>query len=270
MGAFSHWWIFGREARRRRLLRRRAIPAAEWSAVLDAAPVLWPLSADERRRLHDLVVVFLAEREFEGCGGVVLDDRLRRLIAAQACLLVLELDLDAFRNVGSVLVYPRGYRTRRHHEDEFGIVSEGDDELLGEAWNDGPVILNVEDVLDVAEGEPFNLVLHEFAHKLDMLDGDEDGVPPLPRGLDADTWRRDFAAAREDLARRERRGEEPPIDPYAAEDEAEGFAVLTETFFCAPWLLEAEYPRVYAQLRAFYRQDPLARDDALAEIGSRP
>jgi Mlc titration factor MtfA (ptsG expression regulator) len=268
MGLFRGLWFLSRQARRSRLVRRRPIPAVEWSAVLDAAPVLWPLTEDERRRLHDLVVVFLAEHQFEGCGGVVLDDRLRRLIAAQACLLVLELGVDALRNVGSVLVYPRGYRTRRHHEDEFGIVSEGDDELLGEAWNDGPVILNVEDVLDVAEGEPFNLVLHEFAHKLDMLDGEEDGVPPLHPGLDVEAWRADFAAAREDLARRERRGEEPPIDPYAAEDEAEGFAVLTETFFCAPWLLEAEYPRVYAQLRAFYRQDPLARDDALGELGS--
>lgn len=255
-------WFLSRQARRRRLVRRRAIPPAEWDDVIAATPVLWSLSAAERARLHDLAVVFLHEHHFEGCGGVVLDDSLQRAIAAQACLLVLGLDVDAFRNVTAVLVYPRGYRTRRHHEDEFGVVSEGDDELLGEAWNDGPVVLNVEDVRDVVEGEPFNLVLHEFAHKLDMLDGDENGVPPLHRGMDAAAWRRDFDAARKDLARREKRGQETAIDPYAAEDEAEGFAVFTETFFCAPWLLEEEYPRVYGHLREFFRQDPLARDDA--------
>ncbi len=252
-------WFFSRQARRRRLVRRRPIPAAEWATVLDAAPVLWPLSPAERTRLHDLAVVFLNERTYEGCGGLVLDESLRRVIAAQACLLVLELDIDAFRDVTSVLVYPSGYRTRRHHEDDFGIVSEDDDEMLGEAWADGPVILNEEDVRDVVDGDPFNLVLHEFAHKLDMLSGGEDGVPPLHPGMDAAAWRRDFAHARRDLADRDERGEEPAIDPYAAEDEAEGFAVFTESFFCAPGLVADEYPRVYAHLRDFYRQDPLAR-----------
>ena len=252
-------WFLNRAARRRRLVRRSPIPADAWREVVEGSPVLRSLSADERRRLHDLTVVFLHEHTIEGCGGVELEDPLRRRIAAEACLLVLELGIDALRGVTSLLIYPSGYRTRRHHEDESGVVSEVDEEMLGEAWSDGPVILNVADVLDVEAGEPFNLVLHEFAHKLDMLSGLEDGVPPLHEGMDRQTWMGDLLTAREDLAAREERGEDPAIDPYAAEDEAEGFAVFTETFFCAPELLAAEYPAVYAHLRAFYRQDPLAR-----------
>ena len=252
-------WFWSRKARRRRLVRRHPIPAAAWREVVEGSPVLCPLGTDERRRLHDLTVVFLHEHTIEGCGGVVLADPLRRRVAAEACLLVLELGIDALRGVTSLLVYPSGYRTRRHHEDESGVITEGEEEMLGEAWADGPVILNVADVLDVEDGEPFNLVLHEFAHKLDMLSGLEDGVPPLHEGMDRQAWLRDLLAAREDLAAREERGEDPAIDPYAAEDEAEGFAVFTETFFCAPDLLAADYPAVYAHLRAFYRQDPLAR-----------
>ncbi|MFO1054835.1 MAG: M90 family metallopeptidase [Planctomycetota bacterium] len=255
-------WFLGRKARRRRLLRKHAIPAAVWREIVDTTPVLAPLCDEERARLHDLCAVFLGEHPFEACGGVLLDDDLRRRIAAQACLLVLGLDLDAFRGVTSVLVYPAGYRTRRHHEDESGVVSEGEEEMLGEAWTDGPVVLNLQDVLDVDEGEPFNLVLHEFAHKIDMLDGAEDGMPPLHRGMDREAWLRDMQAARDDLAASDERGEDPDIDPYAAEDEAEGFAVFTETFFTAPWLLAEDYPRVYEHLRAFWRQDPLARFDA--------
>jgi Mlc titration factor MtfA (ptsG expression regulator) len=252
-------WIFSRSSRRARHLRRHPIAPAAWRAVLDAAPVLWPLSEGERARLHDLTVLFLREKNIEACGGLALDDAMRRTIAAQACLLVLELGIDALAGVDHVLVYPSGFRTRMHHEDEHGIVSLDGEDMLGEAWSDGPVILNWEDVEDVAEGEPFNLVLHEFAHKLDMLDGWEDGVPPLHRGMDGEAWRADFAAAREDLARLERAGVETEIDPYAAEDEAEGFAVFTETFFCAPELLRDGYPRVYAHLREFFRQDPAAR-----------
>lgn len=234
--------------------------------MVDAAPVLWTLSDDELGRLHDLAVVFLHEKELEACGGVELDEFRRRTIAAQACLLVLELGIDALGSVDTVLVYPAGFRTRMHREDHLGVVREGGDDLLGEAWGGGPVILNWEDISDVEEGEPFNLVLHEFAHQLDMLDGWEDGVPPLHRGMDADAWRADFVAARDDLARKERRGIETEIDPYAAEDEAEGFAVFTETFFCAPDLLAEAYPAVYAHLREFFRQDPLARWEAAGVV----
>lgn len=252
-------WGLGRASRRARWLRRHPFPAADWQATVASTPVLHDLSSDELRRLHDLSVVFLREREVSGCAGFVVDEALRRSIAAQACLLVLELDLDAFAQVRSVLVYPSGFRARRSDEDELGIVTEEYEELLGESWHRGPVVLNHDDLLDVAEDEAFNLVIHEFAHQLDLLDDEPDGVPPLHADMDADAWRRDFAAAREALAALDAQGVETAIDPYAATDAAEGFAVFSETFFAAPALLHAELPAIYAQLRAFYRQDPLAR-----------
>ncbi len=251
---------FGKAARRRRLIRRHPLDAESWRSTLDAVPMLAVLDADERARLHDLAVVFLHETEIEGCRGLAVDDAMRLTIAAQACLPILELGHDAYANVSTILLYPEGFRTRHHHEDHLGIVTEGGEDLLGEAWSDGPVVLNWEDVRRHGdEADPFNLVVHEFAHQIDMLDGYEDGVPPLGPGLDRGAWERDFRAAREDLVRRERRGEDTFVDPYAGEDEAEGFAVFTETFFCSPRGLIGEYPEVYAHLRAFFRQDPAAR-----------
>ena len=252
-------WGLDRASRRARWLRRNPIATADWQATIAAAPVLHHLSSDELRRLHDLSVLFLRDREITGCAGFVVDDTLRRFIAAQACLLVLELDLDAFAAVRSVLVYPSGFRARRSDEDELGIVTEEYEDLLGESWHRGPVVLNHDDLLDVSEDDAFNLVIHEFAHQLDMLDDEPDGVPPLHPDMDADAWRRDFAAAREAIAALDAQGVDSAIDPYAATDAAESFAVFSETFFATPALLHAELPAIYAQLRAFYRQDPLAR-----------
>jgi Mlc titration factor MtfA (ptsG expression regulator) len=241
------------------MLRRSPIDPAVWTTLLGEIPVLHGLDADEARQLHDATVVLTQEIDWVGCGGFTVGDTERVTMAAQAALLTLGLGVDALSSVGTVLVYPAGFRTRAHREDELGVVHEGGEDLLGEAWYDGPVVLNWEDVADVAPGEPFNLVLHECAHKLDMLDGYEDGIPPLHRGMDRDAWARDFAAARRELARLEADGHEPAIDPYAAEDEAEGFAVFTETFFTAPDLLQVAFPRVYDHLKAFYRQDPVRR-----------
>jgi hypothetical protein len=224
------------------------------------------LSADERARLHDLVVVFLHEKTIEGCGGLSVTELMRRQIAAQACLLVLELGIDAYSHFDTVLVYPREFRTRHSFEDEHGLVHVDDGTMLGEAWPGGPVILSWEDArplddVDPLDDDGFNLVAHEFAHKLDMLTGAEDGVPPLHSGIDASAWRRDFDAAMDDLDARCARGDEPAIDPYAAESEAECFAVFSEVFFQAPDLLLSEYPAVYGHLKAFYRQDPIARPE---------
>jgi Mlc titration factor MtfA (ptsG expression regulator) len=252
------WW-FGRSARRARLLRRSPIDPARWAGLLAEVPVLHGLEAAESRRLCDATVILAHEIDWVGCGGFEVGEHHRLTMASQAALLTLGLGVDALASVGTVLVYPAGFRTRAHREDEMGIVHEGGEDLLGEAWYDGPVVLNWEDVSHVVPGEPFNLVLHEFAHKLDMLDGYEDGIPPLHRGMDRKAWEGDFAAARRELARLEQDGHEPAIDPYAAEDEAEGFAVFTETFFAAPDLLLVAFPKVYDHLRAFYRQDPAAR-----------
>ena len=252
---------FSRAWRRRRLLRRTDLDSVRWNDICSGVPLLHGLSEDESRRLRDLFVLFTHEKRVEGCGGMQLTERVRTLIAVQACLIVLELGIDAYCGFDTVLVYPREFRTRFSFEDEVGLVHEEDSSALGEAWPSGPVVLSWEDLQpcddDVEDG--FNLVVHEFAHKLDMLSGDEDGVPPLHSGMDAELWRRTFDEAIADIERTCGRGGEPAVDPYAAESNAECFAVFSETFFQVPLLLRDAYPAAYDQLRAFYLQDPAAR-----------
>jgi len=145
------------------------------------------------------------------------------------------------------------------------VVHHSRDILAGESWHGGPLVLSLADVAASGQGEGVNVVLHEFAHKLDMLNGDANGFPPLHRGMDAAAWSNVFSAAYEDLCRRVDDGEDTPIDPYATTDPGEFFAVLSEAFFETPNSLFAEYPAVYAQMRQFYRQDPLQRLDALLQ-----
>jgi hypothetical protein len=243
--------------RRRRILSRHAIGDELWSAALTAAPVLARLAPDAQQRLRRLTLLFLHEKHFEPARGIVLDDAKRVRIAALACLPILELGLDAYRNFSSVIVYPDEFVVRdRQYEDEDGVVHTGDDVLSGEAWEQGPVILAWNEVEASGRGEGFNVVAHEFAHKLDMLSGEADGVPPLHGELRVPEWVAAFDAAYEDLAERLERGEEPLLDPYAVEDPAEFFAVCAELFFDLPADLRAEYPDVYEQLARYFKQDP--------------
>jgi Mlc titration factor MtfA (ptsG expression regulator) len=221
--------------------------------------VLAHLQVDAQRRLRELALLFLAEKHFEPAGGVVLDDAKRVRIAAFGCLPILELGLDWYAGFASVIVYPDEFLVRdREYVDEDGVVHTGDDVLSGEAWEQGPVILAWSEVEASGRGDGFNVVVHEFTHKLDMLDGEADGVPPLHSGMRAADWTAAFEAAYDHLVLQLDRGVEPWLDPYAAQDSAEFFAVCSEMFFDVPARFRAEYPAVYAQLAAFFKQDPLA------------
>jgi Mlc titration factor MtfA (ptsG expression regulator) len=238
-------------------LARRSIPDALWEETLVQCPILGRLDADARRRLRDLALLFLHEKSLEAAGGLVLDDAMRVRVAALACLPILELGLDCYDGFGSVIVYPDEFLVRnREVVDEAGVVHIGDDVLSGEAWEQGPVILAWSEVAQSGRGEGFNVVAHEFAHKLDMLDGEADGVPPLHRGMRVGDWVAAFDDAYDGLLDQLDRNEKPWLDPYAAEDAAEFFAVCSEMFFDVPRRFRAEYPALYAQLRAFYKQDP--------------
>lgn len=245
-----------RNRRRRQILSRRAIPDAVWSSVVDQLPILARRDPAALQRLRELALLFLHEKRIEPAGGLAIDDAMRVRIAALACLPILELGLDSYDGVLSIIVYPDEFVVpNREHVDDAGVVHIGDDVLSGEAWEQGPIVLAWKDVMDSGRGEGFNVVVHEFAHKLDLLGGEMDGMPALHRDMRSADWINLFQSAYDDLRSRLDRGEETWLDPYAAEEPAEFFAVCTEMFFDVPDEFRAEYPALYAQLRAFFKQD---------------
>ena len=243
----------------RRILARSDTGAGDWEEAFAALPVLDGLSADERGRLVELAILFRHRKAIEGAHGLAITPQMKLVIALQACLPILELGLDCYEGWESVIVYPSGFAPERLVIDEYGVEHHVRDELAGEAWERGPVLLSWDDIADAGGVDGYNLVIHEFAHKLDMQNGDSNGFPPLHRDMNPQTWTRIFSAAFEDFERRCDRGEDIGIDEYAAESPAEFFAVLSEVFFERPDLLDYYYPAVYAQMKSYYRQDPLAR-----------
>ena len=207
------------------------------------------LGQDERAKLHDITTVLLAEKHWEGCGGLELTSEIQVVIASQAALLILEIEHDYYRRLNEILVYPAAYKS---HEGGG---------RFGEAWYCGPIVLIWQQARDGAAiaGDGQNVVFHEFAHKLDMLDGMVDGTPPLASREDYPRWTRVMTEAFEELKKLARKRRRSVLDHYGATNEAEFFAVATETFFEKPLPLSRKLPELYELLRDYYRQDPLAR-----------
>jgi Mlc titration factor MtfA (ptsG expression regulator) len=252
-----HWW-------RGRILKRSSLDERLWRAALDRYPFTRVLPVEERARLRDSVVLFLHEKSIVGAGGLALRDEMRIGIAVQACMLILNLDLDYYRGWDEIIVYPDEFVAEYEYADEDGVVHQVKEPMTGESWRAGPVILSWADAELRGDGHGYNVVIHEFAHQLDMLNGDANGFPPLHPGMDRAEWSRTFGAAYDDFRARVERGEPAGIDPYAAENAGEFFAVLSEAFFEIPDTVLDGYPGVYGQLAAFYRQDPAARLAAMA------
>lgn len=252
MGWFSRW-------RRARILERHAIPPQAFDAAVARLPILHGLDAAERTRLRETASLFIHDKTFSAAGGAEVDDTTRLAIALQACLLTLNLAEDSYRGWNEIILYPDEFLRHREEVDEAGVVHHSRDILAGESWHGGPLVLSLADVASSGQAEGVNVVLHEFAHKLDMLNGDANGFPPLHRGMNATIWSGVFSQAYDDFCKRVDAGEDTAIDPYASYDPAEFFAVLTEVFFETPSLLLDEYPAVYRQLQQFYRQDPRQR-----------
>lgn len=236
------------------------IPEALWQRTLASTPFLAALNTSEQGRLRTLAERFLAEKEFSTAGGLVLTDAMCVAIAAQGCLPVLELGLSSYAGWVGIVVYPDEFVVPRQTMDDHGIVHEYDDVIAGESWQGGPLLVSWRDVKMAGEG--YNVVIHEFTHKLDMLDGETDGVPALHSGITRTEWETTLFAAYDHFCTRIDNGEETWIDPYAAEHPAEFFAVLSECFFDAPDVVTAEYPELYRLLSRYYRQDPLSRHPA--------
>ncbi|MBP1149775.1 MULTISPECIES: M90 family metallopeptidase [Methylocaldum] len=248
-----------RRRRRRKLLQRGLISESTWLWSLAGLRIFDLLNNEERERLRQLSTLFVHEKIFEPAGGMILDDRVRTRIAALACLPILNLDFDCYDGWRTVVVYPGGFIRPRSEFDAIGVMHEWEDVLTGESWERGPVILSWADVQGSGHCEGYNVVIHEMAHKLDMLNGAADGFPNLHRGMARRVWTDAFTAAFEDFNDRVDQEEKTPIDPYAAEAPGEFFAVLSEYFFEAPDLVRMEYPEIYDLLAQFYRQDPAAR-----------
>ena len=247
---------FLREWRRRRTLKSARLDEGLWKRVAGGLSFLRGLSEEDTARLKQLVVLFLAEKEMHGARGLELTDEVRLSIAVQACLPILKLGLDVYEGWVGVIVYPGEFRVKKEEVDEDGVVHTFEDELAGEAWPGGPVILSWEDV-DMAE-RGYNVVIHEFAHKIHMDGAGDANFPAAREAMDPARWRKTLEKSYERFCAEVDSGEPTFIDPYAAEHPAEFFAVMSEAFFTESAVLARDWPELYAQLALFYRQNPAA------------
>jgi len=244
--------------RRRKQLFAKAFPEA-WRKTLERLPFYSNISAEEKTALHGIIQVFAAEKYWSGCGGLVLTDEIVVSIAGQAALLLLHLPHDYFEGTDEILVYPSAFFDPRDREDMHGIVHAGQS-LSGQAHVRGPVVLAWNEAeRDIARGQDGrNVILHEFAHRLDMADGYADGVP-LVAAVDA--WAELMEAERTVLLAAKKAGRETLLDQYGADDPAEFFAVVTECFFEKAEYLKREHPELFAAMSEFYGPSPTARGD---------
>ena len=237
---------------------RHAPQALEWQQALAAVPILQGFSQDEEQQLIELARHFLSRKTLTQL-GVELSPRQQGVLALQAVLPILHLGLEWYRGFHEVIIIPEPVTRRQEVQDEFGLVSEWEEENAGESWPQGPLVLAWSELQQDGDWDGFNLVIHELAHKLDMLGGDADGAPPLPSGMDTRQWTQALQEAFDAMNAQLARDEVTAIDPYAAEHPAEFFAVCCESFFTDPLRLRQVYPAVYRQLSQFFSQDPALR-----------
>ncbi|WP_374337584.1 zinc-dependent peptidase [Leeia sp.] len=240
----------------------------QWQAVLDL-PLFVGLNRDEAWRLCVLGERFLSRKQWVGTEGLVVTDAMRRLLALTASLPILNLNEDSFDDWRGVILYPAPFVVRDARPEMLsvtqwggvGVVHEEDQIQLGQARGDGPILLSWPDAERASRQlDGFNVILHEIAHKLDMLNGVADGFPPLHRGMQRMRWTEVWQSNYRLMRWQARMGQLPHwLDAYACSSPAECFAVLSETFFELPFAVAADYPALYQQLVLFYRQDPRAR-----------
>lgn len=244
---------------RRRSLRNRLFPA-KWRTILEKnVPLFSRLAEADQMELQGHIQVFLAEKRFEGAGGLQITDEIRVTIAAQACILLLHSDgRNYYPGLYSIIVYPHAYIARHYARDPLGIVTEELQPRLGESWSRGAVVLSWDSIrmgaADIHDGH--NVVFHEFAHQLDAESGGANGAPILPRRSMYIAWARVLGREYEALRQDVMAGRKPLLDRYGATNPAEFFAVATEYFFERPVELKRIHPKLYEELRLYYHQDP--------------
>jgi Mlc titration factor MtfA (ptsG expression regulator) len=250
-----------RSLRRNIILKEGLIPDDAWSALLEEHPILSGMAETDLVQLRRITTLFLHEKTFEGADGLDLTDYMRSVVALQASLPILGLGLDWYRDWKTVVMVPDLFVETHTEYDSAGVAHEWEEDNSGESWDEGPVLLSWKDVEASGWGDGYNVVIHEAAHRLDLLDGKINGRPALHDGMSVDEWQSVFSVAFKDLSRRARRrtGKKSRIDSYAVESDSEFFAVASEYFFEQPRVLKSEYAEVYRLLSEFYKQDPAAR-----------
>ena len=221
-------------------------------AVIAHFPVLAAIEGAPAEVLRHKAAEILASKAFLGAGGLDADYLDCLAVALLAARPLLNLGIEAHGDFHTFILYPDEFITEEEIEDEAGVISHGRDLRAGKAWARGPVVLSMADVMDSAQGQGFDVVVHELAHQIDQRSGDMDGFPPLPRAMNATEWTRDFSDSFQRINDALQLEDEPAIDPYAAESPAEYFAVTSEYFFDAPEWLKRSEPKVFGLLHALY------------------
>nr|WP_199508878.1 MULTISPECIES: M90 family metallopeptidase [unclassified Psychrobacter] len=244
---------FFKEWREQRILDNSDYTPEDWQQAAARIAILDRLNDDELSHLFDLATLFLAEKSITGAQGFEITDAVKQSIALQACLPILNLSLEWYEGWSSIIIYRGSYKSQQTSMDEYGIVHEGSQHRSGEAWLRGPVILSWQDAQHSGERDGHNVVIHEFVHKLDMMNGRANGFPPMHPDMDAARWTEIMTRDFEDFQTHRKSG----LDRYGATNPAEFFAVLSEVFFETPHKLIDAYPDIYDIMVKFFRQTPL-------------
>ena len=241
-----------------RVWRENTIRFSQWESVRQLNCVRF-MSATEKARLRLLMAVLLQQKKFVGVQGLKLTPEMKLIIAAQACVPILKLGINYYSGFSQVSVYPTAFWIERDERDAAGVVHHVRRLLSGESWSHGPVIISWDEVEKdrQQENSGHNVVIHEFVHKIDMLNQSANGVPPIPTEMSANEWQEIFSKAYKILNERIQHHHKPYINAYAASSPAEFFAVASEYFFTAPEKLTLHCHDVYKELMLFYRQNPL-------------
>lgn len=232
----------------------------DWRKIIQhRMPYYQKMPADLQLQLKELIQVFIAEKRFIGCNGVVITDEIRVTIAAQACLLLLNRKTDIYPKLESILVYPHGFVKEQESVHSNGIHHTERTTLIGESWEFGKVVLSWGDTVEGAliPDDGHNVVIHEFAHQLDQETGKANGAPILAKNQSYESWSKVLSEEFQRLQHKVNMGEPSLFDYYGATNPAEFFAVASEVFFEQSNLLNNEYPKLYQEFKNYYRVDPL-------------
>lgn len=240
-------------------LKNNPISQILWAKLANSLPICRNLNHKELFKLKKLTALFMHEKVFTGVKGFELDEEKKMIIAIQACLPILNLDISYYEGWVEIVVYPDTFVIYRNTTDNYGLVHDDKITAAGEAWSHGPVILSWTDVKNdsFSPRAGHNVTIHEFSHKLDMLNGRANGMPPLHPNMRRSVWTKSLSEAYEVLISKIRNNEHTAINQYAATNPAEFFSVISETFFTAPEILKQNCPEVYSQLVLFYKQEPI-------------